>query len=125
MKLSNVIELREVIGEYIDSDINFSTAYKFMKIIEITEKDYQFYIEKTKEIISAFGKKDEKGELIIENNGSVRINEEDIPAAQEKMDEMAEIEIDIPEKYFIKLSDLEELKISCRKMRAFMPIIID
>lgn len=125
MRLSNVIELREVIGEYIDSDINFSTAYKFMKIIEITEKDYQFYIEKTKEIISTFGRKDEKGELIIENNGSVRINEEDIPAAQEKMDEMAEIEIDIPEKYFVKLEDLEELKISCRKMRAFMPIIID
>ena len=41
------------------------------------------------------------------------------------MDEMAKIEIDIPEKYFVKLEDLEELKISCRKMRAFMPIIVD
>ena len=125
MKLSNVIELREVIGEYVDSNINFSTAYKFMKIIEITEKDYQFYLENTREIINTFGKKDENGELIIEPNGSVRIQEENIPAAQEKMDEMAKIEIDIPEKYFIKLEDLEELKISCRKMRAFMPIIVD
>ena len=125
MTLSNVIELREVIGEYADSNINFSTAYKFMKIIEITEKDYQFYIEKTKEIINTFGKKDENGELMIESNGAVRIQEENIPAAQEKMDEMAKIEIDIPEKYFVKLEDLEELKISCRKMRAFMPIIVD
>ena len=125
MKLSNVIELREVLGEYIDSNINFSTAYKFMKIIEITEKDYQFYIEKTREIISTFGKKDDNGELIIEANGSVRIQEENISEAQAKMDEMADIEVDIPEKYFIKIEDLEELKISCRKMRAFMPIIID
>lgn len=125
MNLSNVIELREVIGEYADKDINFSTAYKFMKIIEITEKDYQFYLDKTKEVITAFGRKDEKGELIIEPNGSVRIDEKHIEEAQEKMDEMAKIEIEIPEKYFIKLEDLEELKISCRKMRSFMPIIID
>lgn len=125
MNLSNVIELREVIGEYADKDINFSTAYKFMKIIEITEKDYQFYLDKTKEVITAFGRKDEKGELIIEPNGSVRIDEKRIDEAQEKMDEMAKIEIEIPEKYFIKLEDLEELKISCRKMRSFMPIIID
>jgi hypothetical protein len=125
MNLSNVIELREVIGEYADKDINFSTAYKFMKIIEITEKDYQFYLDKTKEVITAFGRKDEKGELIIEPNGSVRIDEKHIDEAQEKMDEMAKIEIEIPEKYFIKLEDLEELKISCRKMRSFMPIIID
>ena len=83
MTLSNVIELREVIGEYADSNINFSTAYKFMKIIEITEKDYQFYIEKTKEIINTFGKKDENGELIIESNGSVRIQVENIPVLQE------------------------------------------
>ena len=125
MNLSNVIELREVIGEYADKDINFSTAYKFMKIIEITEKDYQFYLDKTKEVITAFGRKDEKGELIIEPNGSVRIDEKHIDEAQEKMDEMAKIEVEIPEKYFIKLEDLEELKISCRKMRSFMPIIID
>lgn len=125
MNLSNVIELREVIGEYADKDINFSTAYKFMKIIEITEKDYQFYLDKTKEVITAFGRKDEKGELIIEPNGSVRIDEKHIEEAQEKMDEMAKIEVEIPEKYFIKLEDLEELKISCRKMRSFMPIIID
>lgn len=125
MKLSNVIELREVIGEYVDSDINFATAYKFMKIIELTNKDYQFYLDKTKEVIEAFGNKDENGELIIEANGSVRIKEENIVDAQTKMDEMADIEVEIPKQYFIKLNELEELKISCRKMRAFMPIIED
>lgn len=125
MKLSEVIELREVIIEYADKDINFDTAYKFMKILDETEKDYQFYLDKTREVIQEYGKRDADGQLIIEENGSVRIDEEKIAEAQQKMDEMADIEIELPEKYFVKLSNLEELKISCRKMRAFMPIIID
>lgn len=125
MKLSEVIELREVIIEYADKDINFDTAYKFMKILDETEKDYQFYLDKTREVIQEYGKRDADEQLIIEENGSVRIDEEKIAEAQQKMDEMADIEIEVPEKYFVKLSNLEELKISCRKMRAFMPIIID
>lgn len=125
MKLSEVIELREAIIEYADKDINFSTAYKFMKILDETEKDYQFYLNKTREVIQEYGKRDADGQLIIEENGSVRIDENKITEAQQKMDEMAEIEIDMPEKYFVKLADLEDLKISCIKMKAFMPIIID
>ena len=125
MTLSNIIELREVLGEYVDSDINFATAYKFMKIIELTEKDYQFYLDKTKEVIESFGRKDENGKLIIEPNGTVKIKEDSIEEAQKRMDEMAAIEVEIPSQYFIKLNELEELKISCRKMRAFMSIIID
>lgn len=123
MLLSNVIELREILNEYADKDINFSTAYKIMKIMELTDKDYQFYIDKTRELIDKYGRKDENGELVIEDNGSVKIEEQYITTVQEKMNEVMNIEVNIPSEYFLKLSDLEELKISCRKMKAFMPII--
>ena len=123
--LGKLMLARSVIIECADIDINPKASYNLMKIMDMTEKDEQFYNDKMKTIIQKYGTKDDDGKLIFDENGGIRVGADKIQEAQDKIGELEEIEVEVPSKYLISLDDLSEMKLSYRKIRALMPFLIE
>lgn len=122
MILNDIIETRAVIEEYLDYDLNINTAYKFTKFLLETENDYNFFIEKTKEIIEKYAKRDENNQIIT-NDAGFSIQEDKIEIAEKELINLSLIDINIGNYFCFNMSELEGLKISCRKLRTFIPFI--
>lgn len=123
--LNEITAIRNVINEYIDMDINPKTAYKLVKIMNLTNQDAQFYDNKINDLLKKYGRRDDNGELIIDENGGIVIPTESISQAEAELEELGAIEIDSLDGYFISLTELDELKLSCRKINSLMPILKD
>ena len=122
MILHDVIEMRAAIEEYLDLNLSIQTAYKFTKFLLETENDYDFFVSKTKEIINKYAEKDENGEIIFNEEG-VRLSGSRIEEAEAALRDLSFINISIGDYFSFDIDEFEGLKISCRKMRLFIPFI--
>ena len=87
-------------------ELPFSTSFKIAKAVKLLSTDYETAVGKRKEIINKYGAKDEKGELKIENNGTIL----PMPDKQEEwnteLKELFDVEVEVDLKP-IKLSEFE------------------
>jgi hypothetical protein len=122
MILHDVIEIRAAIEEYLDLNLSIQTAYKFTKFLLETENDYDFFVSKTKEIINKYAEKDENGEIIFNEEG-VRLSSSTIEEAEAALRDLSFINVSIGDYFSFNIDEFEGLKMSCRKMRLFIPFI--
>ena len=125
MKLDTVIELRSVIEEFIDENISIKTAYKFSKFLQDTENDYNFFVQKTQEIIQQYAEKDEEGNFITFPNGGIKLIPEKTKDVENILKDLQNIDILIGDYFKFNIDEFENLKISCRKLNPFMDFIIN
>ena len=122
MILQDVVELRSVLEEYLDLNLDIQTAYKFTKFLLDTENDYNFFITQTKEIVNRYAEKDENGKIIFNEEG-VRLSPSTIEEAETALKDLSFINISIGDYFSFNIDEFEGLKMSCRKMRLFIPFI--
>lgn len=122
MILHDVIEMRAAIEEYLDLNLSIQTAYKFTKFLLETENDYDFFVSKTKEIINKYAEKDENGEIIFNEEG-VCLSGSMIEEAEAALRDLSFINVSIGDYFSFDIDEFEGLKMSCRKMRFFIPFI--
>ena len=125
MILSDVIEIRVIIEEYADCNLQFQTAYKFMKFLQDTEKDYNFFINKTEEIIEKYALRDENNQIVYSNSGSIKILEKDTNQAQEELEKLALVEVSIGDYFHFNIDEFIDIKMSCKKLRPLLSCIIN
>lgn len=125
MSLGTLVIARNVFDECSNVDINPKTAYKLMKILDVTAKDYTFYFDKVRSLVEKYGERDEEGQLITDENGNARIPNNVVQEVQAQIGDIEAIEVSVPDKYLVALDELDELKLSCRKMKAIMPFIFE
>lgn len=123
--LGSLIEARNVINEYVDLDIDARVSYKLMKILDITEKDNQFYFDKFKSVIEKYGERDDNGDIAVDDQGNIKIVQDAIADTQREINDIASIEVSIPCRYLLSLDDLNGFKMSCRKMKIIEPFLKD
>ena len=63
MKLNKIEPLYTTLLTLTEKEMPFSLSYKFTKILDKIETDYQYFIKKMREIINKYADKDENGEL--------------------------------------------------------------
>ena len=122
MKISQVEPLYITLKEWSEKEVSFSLAYKIARIMNKIENDYNFFTQKLRSIISKYGEKDDKGDLIIEGS-TVKLNPENIEAAEKELQDLYNIEVD---DISIKLNiqELEDIgHISPSQLQALLPII--
>ena len=99
------------------------TAYKFTKIFSEIEKETDFYYTKLKEIIDSYAARDENGQVIPADDGNgVKIKEVSIPACQDEINELASLEVILPDIYF-SLEEMEKLELTVDEFSLFLPFI--
>ena len=122
VNMNTALQIKGIGATVVDSKMPTKTAYKFMKLLKAIETEETFFNEKMRDIIFEFGKKDENGQPIFLENGNVEIIEGKEVECNERVRELEDIEVDIPDTKFT-LEELEVLELSPRDIYALDPVI--
>lgn len=110
--------------ELLTQKLPIRTAYNLSKIFARAREELEFYQEKFKEIITQYGEKDEKGNLIFLENENISIQKDKIEECQKEITDLQNLELEIPN-YSISLDSLETIKISLDEISVLLPFICE
>lgn len=123
LRITDVVALKSACENLKQQKTSVKTAYKLSKILNAVQKEFEFFQSKFQELIQEYAEKDENGQpIILENGNSVKIAPSRLTEAQQKIDELSnlEVELDIS---LISLNELEGLEISISDMQQLACII--
>lgn len=104
------------------TDLSVATTYKLLKFFNKIKVDADFYREKLIEILNEYAERDEEGKAILTDNGQkIQIQKDRIKECEQKLQELAEIEIQEPEVTFT-LNEIPE-GLSVQEFNLLMPFI--
>jgi hypothetical protein len=121
MKLGNVEKLYTVVKDFQDTEMPLKIAYKFSQLLNASEDNYQFFIEKMRQILNKYAVKDENGQ-IVNNEGTIPIQPEFLERAEQEVKELHNIEVDMPKVRFT-LEELESVSFKPSALRALIDFI--
>lgn len=123
LKISQVMEFHTVYSTLKEQEMPIKLAYRLNQIEEICEKNVVFYETKMRDIITRYSEKDNDGNpVFLEDNKSIKISPEHVQECTEKIQELTELDVDLPDIKFT-LDQLDELKLSVLEVKALMPFI--
>lgn len=110
MKIIELLNAKEIFTPYFKEKLSPSLSYKIYKLCKFAEQEEIFYKQKMKEIIEEYAKRDENGK-IIGSGGQIKLIDEKLSEAQQKVLELKSIDVDVPNIRFT-LDELSEIKLS-------------
>ena len=116
-----IIWARNVVASLYCNKVPAKLAYKFTKFINETAIEEETYRNQLKEILDAYGDRDENGRLII-SDGKVTINKDLIDDCNKALAELELLEVDSPDVSF-DLADLDGIKLSAEEMAPLFKFI--
>jgi len=94
--MQQVLEFKEVVGDFREKKLPLPGAYKLLKISNALDKDMEFYHEKFQNIIETFAKKDDDGNYVYSDDGSqIIIQEDKIDECNTALEELMGLEIEV------------------------------
>ncbi len=87
----------QFISDLSEKPLPISLAAKLLRLADELAKENSFIEKQRRDIIEKYGKKDENGELII-NDGNVSFDGDIAEKVQEELNELANLEIDITDR---------------------------
>jgi hypothetical protein len=121
MKLGNIEKLYTVLKDFQEIDMPVKIAYKFSMLLNASETNYNFFIEKMRTILNKYAEKDENGQ-IINNEGTIPIQPNFLESAEKEVKDLHDIEIDMPNIKFT-LEELESVSFKPSALRALVDFI--
>ena len=104
------------------TDLSVKTAYKVVRFFETVEKEASYYRDELIKILNEYAERDEEGKVVVSEDGqNIKIKEELLAECEDKLKELADIEVDKPSVTF----NLEELPDgwSAQEFELLMPFI--
>ena len=99
------------------------TAYRFAKLFKKLSEEKEILDDLIKNIFNEYGKKDENGELIQNENGSISFDSDEKRIdCMNKLNDLAETEIEIEDFYF-SLEEIGDIKASIDDLVGLIPFI--
>lgn len=122
--MEQVIEFGRNIDFFSNTNLPLKGAYKLNKIRKALEKDTDFYTEKFGEILDEYAKKDDNGELVINESGSeIMIKDNKIEECNEAIENLQNLEVQV-ENYNLSIEDLGEgLECTPDQLNSLMPFM--
>lgn len=125
MKMSKILDLQELYPKISSQQLPIATTYKLTKLFNAVNSESEFYSTNLNKIISEYGQKDENGNfLLTDDKKGVKVSPEKIPEVEQKLQELWNIEVDLP-KITFKLSELEKVELSVQEFNNLLPFIED
>lgn len=124
MKMIEAINIKNVLGNFVNTQLPISFSYKVMKFITSVEAEEQFFNEKLKGLIDQYSEKDDNGVPVMTSQQSFKIQKDKEKECGDKVKELENIEIETFD-FKITLKDLEEmdLKVAPKDLYILSPII--
>ena len=97
MKLKELIQLRQILGALANQKMSIKSSYSIARFISQTNDAEIIYNQKIQELINEFGDRDQQNKLKTDENGSISIKEGKEQECNDKIAEIDNFEIDVPQ----------------------------
>lgn len=126
IKIVQAAELMVLINSFKDKKMPIKTAFKFNNLETLIQGHYEFYIEKLNEIIYEYGEKDSENNLIMtEDQTGYKIQKGFEIECQEKINELSNLEVELPNSVSFTLEELENLEVNLYEIQSLSELIIE
>lgn len=119
IEIENVFEGLQTLQNY-KFDIN--TGCSIAKLINQLQPKYLILMNKKDEMIKKYGKKDDKGKVILNEKNMAQIQTEYIEIVQEELKKVYEAVYDIDARY-LKMEDLKGTELPLKQISNLLPIL--
>ena len=126
MKMIDALNFLEAYSSIKNKPLKINIIYKLSKCLEECEEERDFYQEQLANILNKYAKKDENGNFIYTNEKTgILINESQQEVCEKELSELLTLDININEKYFIKITDIADLELDIETFNKIKPFIVE
>lgn len=126
MKMIDALNFLEAYSSIKNKPLKINIIYKLSKCLEECEKERDFYQQQLANILNKYAKKDENGNFIYTNEKTgILINESQQQVCEKELSELLALDININEKYFIKITDIADLELDIETFNKIKPFIVE
>ena len=126
MKMIDALNFLEAYSSIKNKPFKINIIYKLSKCLEECEKERDFYKQQLANILNKYAKKDENGNFIYtDEKTGILINESQQQMWEKELSELLTLDININEKYFIKITDIADLELDIETFNKIKPFIVE
>ena len=126
MKMIDALNFLEAYSSIKNKPFKINIIYKLSKCLEECEKERDFYQQQLANILNKYAKKDENGNFIYtDEKTGILIDESQQKACEKELSELLTLDININEKYFIKITDIADLELDIETFNKIKPFIVE
>lgn len=105
VKLKDILNI-EILNEISTKKFKARAAYHFARIMRAINEEYDLFQKEREKLINKYGAKDENGQLIIANDGTITIDKQNIENFNREINELIETNIQLN----VELLNLEDIE---------------
>ena len=124
MRIQKILAMEEAIKNLKSKNLPIKTAYRLLKLAELVSNEAENYRNLFRQILDEYAEKKEDGSYVLSEDGTnVIIQKEHIQDANQKVDELDKIDVEIP--YTFDIKDFDNIEISLEELAPLMDLIVD
>ena len=124
MRIQKILAMEEAIKNLKSKNLPIKTAYRLLKLAELVSNEAENYRNLFRQILDEYAEKKEDGSYVLSEDGAnVIIQKGHIQDANQKVDELNKIDVEIP--YTFDIKDFDNIEISLEELAPLMDLIID
>ena len=124
MRIQKILAMEEAIKNLKSKNLPIKTAYRLLKLAELVSNEAENYRNLFRQILDEYAEKKEDGSYVLSEDGAnVIIKKDHIQDANQKVDELNKIDVEIP--YTFDIKDFDNIEISLEELAPLMDLIVD
>lgn len=124
MRIQKILAMEEAIKNLKSKNLPIKTAYRLLKLAELVSNEAENYRNLFRQILDEYAEKKEDGSYVLSEDGAnVIIQKDYIQDANQKVDELNKIDVEIP--YTFDIKDFDNIEISLEELAPLMDLIVD
>ena len=124
MRIQKILAMEEAIKNLKSKNLPIKTAYRLLKLAELVSNEAENYRNLFRQILDEYAEKKEDGSYVLSEDGAnVIIQKDHIQDANQKVDELNKIDVEIP--YTFDIKDFDNIEISLEELSPLMDLIVD
>jgi hypothetical protein len=124
MKLAQITgeNFQRALDKLYSQQLPIKTAFKLKGIIKVIREEYAKYEEVRNNALKKYGKKDDKGELVVDSKNKVQFENDSYEEFLKEFNELTSLDINIDQ---IKLSELGDASLSTQDLEILNGLIVE
>lgn len=124
MRIQKILAMEGAIKNLKSKNLPIKTAYRLLKLAELVSNEAENYRNLFRQILDEYAEKNEDGSYVFSEDGTnVIIQKDHIQDANQKVDELNKIDVEIP--YTFDIKDFDNIEISLEELAPLMDLIVD
>ena len=124
MRIQKILAMEEAIKNLESKNLPIKTAYRLLKLAELVSNEAENYRNLFRQILDEYAEKKEDGSYVLSEDGAnVIIQKDHIQDANQKVDELNKIDVEIP--YTFDIKDFDNIEIYLEELAPLMDLIVD